>query len=131
MNKNIRIVFFLIGTIILFTDCRKFETYDCFFYTDIENSTGPLTLTIDDLNLGDLPLLKNVSSPSSDTIFKKAVHLSLKHGRYKIEAIDNNGKSKCSGTLKLRFNSHKGSTDPGVLDFAQSGNILVIRIHFD
>jgi hypothetical protein len=132
MKKYLIILVLLASTIIFLASCKKFgKTYDLYFYTNIENSSGPLTLHIDDKNIGELPLLRTTLSTKNDTIISRAIHLKLRTGSYKIVAQDKQGNVKCTGVLKFRFNSFNGATCPGVLEHAMSGRILVTRIFFD
>jgi hypothetical protein len=119
-------------TIIALADCKKTgNTYDVYFYTSIENSTGLLTLQLDDRTIGELPFFQTTLSAKNDTIIHKAIHLKLKTGKYKIVVHDNQGNVKCSGVLKFRFNSFNGATNPGVLEHAMSGKVLITRIFFE
>ncbi len=131
MNRYITKLLILTSTIIFLTNCKKIgKTYDVFFYTNIETPTGPLSLNLDNKNIGELPILKTTLSTNNDTIKSNAIHLKLKTGRYKIQAKDSQGIIKFSGTLIFRFNNVEGSSkNPGAIEYAMSNNILALRIH--
>ena len=117
--------------IVVLTNCKKLgKDYDTYFYTDIENSYGPLTLYVDGENRGELPNLKTSVSPGNDTIINNALHLTLKSGRYKIEGKDDQGNVKCSGTLKFRTNSLSCSGTMGGQATASSGKIIVTKLNY-
>ncbi|MBK7310351.1 MAG: hypothetical protein IPI93_06055 [Sphingobacteriaceae bacterium] len=129
-NHFIKLVL-LASTIIVLTNCNKLgKDFDNYFYTDIENSAGPLTLFIDGKNKGGLPYLKTSVSPTNDTIINHALHLTLKSGKYKIEAKDNQGNLKCSFTLKFRSNLLSTSGTIGRQTTAASGKIVVTKLNY-
>ena len=131
MKKHFIKLVLLALTIIVMTKCKKIgKDFDTYFYTDIENLAGPLTLFIDGRNKGELPNLKTSVSPTNDTVISNALHLILKSGRYKIEAKDNQGNLKCSGTLKFRSNSLSGSNTMGGQETSTSGKIVVTKLNY-
>ena len=131
MKKQFIRLLLLASTIIVLTNCKKFgKDYDNYFFTDIENSAGPLTLFIDGKNKGELPNLKTSVSPTNDTVINNALHLILKSGKYKIEAKDNQGNVKCSGTLKFRLNSLSTSGTMGGQATASSGKTIVTKLNY-
>ena len=131
MKKHFIKLILFASTIIVLTNCKKFgKDFDTYFYTDIENSAGPLTLFVDGKNKGELPNLKTSVSPTNDTIINNALHLTLKSGKYKIEAKDNQGNVKCSGTLKFRSNSLSGSSTMGGQATATSGKTVVTKLNY-
>ena len=131
MKKYLIKLILFASTIIVLTNCKKFgKDFDTYFYTDIENSAGPLTLFVDGKNKGELPNLKTSVSPTNDTVINNALHLILKSGRYKIEAKDNQGNLKCSGTLKFRSNSLSGSNTMGGQETSTSGKIVVTKLNY-
>lgn len=132
MTRNLKYILLLGITIIFLTGCKKIgKTYDVYFYTAIENSSGLLTLYLDNKNVGELPCLKTALLTKNDTITGNAIHLKLKTGKYKLVAKDKQGNVKFSGTLIFRFNKVNGSSDSGALEYAMSKNILITRIYFE
>ncbi|MBA3681640.1 MAG: hypothetical protein H0W73_10830 [Bacteroidetes bacterium] len=114
MRKSLSKMFILVSTLFVLTNCKKLgKTYDGYFYTDIENPSGPLYLYVDDAYKGELPNLKTRLAPNNDTLLNQALHLSLKSGRYKIVGKDAQGSVKSSGTLKFRSYSTSGSSTIG------------------
>jgi len=131
MKKQFIRLLLLASTIIVLTNCKKFgKDYDNYFFTDIENSAGPLTLFIDGKNKGELPNLKTSVSPTNDTVINNALHLILKSGKYKIEAKDNQGNVKCSGTLKFRTNRLSGSSTMGGQETSTLDKIVVTKLNY-
>src|SRR6478609_6115690 len=126
MRKGgIRLILF-VSTLLVLTNCKKFgETYDVYFYTDIENPTGPLTLSLDGKTYGELPLIKAIQHTGNDTILNNAIHLRLRTGKYDILVRDNRGNIKCSGDLKFRFNNFNGATNEGALVYAMSNKSMI------
>jgi hypothetical protein len=117
--------------VVVLVNCKKFgKEYDTYFYTDIENTSGPLTLYVDGENKGALPNLKTSVSPGNDTVINNALHLNLRSGRYKIEGKDDQGNVKCSGTLKFRTNSLNCSSTMGGQATASSGKIIVTKLNY-
>jgi hypothetical protein len=131
MKKHFIKLILFASTIIVLTNCKKigkdFETY---FYTDIENSAGPLTLFVDGKNKGELPNLKTSISTTNDTIINNALHLTLKSGKYKIEAKDNQGNVKVSGHVKFRTNATGTGGTMGGIATASSNKIIVNKLNY-
>ena len=131
MKKSILKLTLLLSTIIVLTNCKKFgKEHDTYFYTGVDNTTGPLTLFIDGKDRGQLPTLKVIISPSNDTIIKNALHLTLNSGKYKFEAKDSQGNLKCSGTLKFKSNSLSGSSTMGSQETSSSGKVVVTKLSY-
>lgn len=131
MKKQLIKLILFVSTMIVLTNCQKFgQNYATYFYTDIENKAGPLTLFVDGKSKGELPNLKTSLSPTNDTIINHALHLTLKSGKYKIEAKDSHGTLKYSGTLKFRSNSMGGSSTKGGQATASSGKTVVTKLNY-
>lgn len=131
MKKHFIKLILFASTIIVLTNCKKIgKDYDNYFFTDIENSAGPLILFIDGKNKGELPNLKTSVSPTNDTVINNALHLILKSGKYKIEAKDSQGNLKCSGTLKFRTNSLNGSSTMGGQETSTLDKIVVTKLNY-
>lgn len=122
---------FLALAIVSLSNCKKVgKTYDAYFYTGNEISDGYLILELDNKIVGQVPSLKTTLTVNNDTIRNKALHLKLKSGKYKISVQDNFGNVKCSGVFNCRFNNYNGATNPGVLEYAMTNDVIVTRIHF-
>ena len=131
MKKQLIKLILFASTIIVLTNCKKYgQDFDTYFYTDIQNSAGPLILFVDDKNKGELPNLKTSVSATNDTIINNALHLTLKSGKYKIEAKDSQGNLKCSGTLKFRSNSIGTTGTMGGQATASSGKTIVTKLNY-
>jgi hypothetical protein len=131
MKKRFITLILFASTIIVQTNCKKFgKDFETFFYTDGENSAGPLTLFVDAENKGELPNLKTSVSSTNDTVINNALHLKLKSGKYKIEAKDRQGNLKFSGTLKFRSNSVGGSSTMGGQEIVSSDKIVVTKLNY-
>ena len=131
MKKHFIKLILLASTIIVLTNCKKFgKTFDTYFYTDIENTAGPLYLYIDGNSKGELPNLKTSLSPTNDTIINNALHLRLRSGKYKIEGKDNQGTVKVSGYIKFRTNAVGNGSTMGGLGTASSDKVIVNNINY-
>ncbi len=131
MKKHFIKLMLFVSTFILLTNCKKLGSdYDTYFYTDVENSDGALTLFVDGKNKGELPNLKTSVSATNDTIINNALHLTLKSGKYKIETKDSKGNTKSSGTIKFNRNSLRGSSTMGGQSSASTGNKVVTKLNY-
>jgi hypothetical protein len=131
MRKQFSKCLVFAALMVALVNCKKFgKDHETYFYTDIENASGPLTLYVDGENKGQLPNLKTSVSPSNDTVINNALHLTLRSGRYKIEAKDDQGNVKCAGALKFRANSLNCSSTMGGQATASSGKIIVTKLNY-
>lgn len=121
----------LLASAIVLTNCKKYgKTFDTYFYTDMENSNGPLFLYIDGDTKGELPNLKTTLSPANDTILSNALHFRLRSGKYKIEGKDHDGTLKFSGYLKFRPGSIGTGGTMGGSGTSAAGNVIVTKIFY-
>jgi hypothetical protein len=129
-HQFIKVILFTAGVMVL-VNCKRFgKDHNAYFFTDVENNGGHLTLFIDGKNKGELPNLKTSVSPGNDTVLTQALHLILSPGRYKLEAKDDQGNVKCSGLIKFRSNSLNNSCTMGSQATSRSGNTIVAKLSY-
>lgn len=132
MKKKILKLILLASTILILTNCKKYgKDHESYFYTDIDSSSVPLTLFIDGENKGVLPNFQTSNFPSNDTILNNALKLSLKSGKYKIEAKDYLGNIKCSGVMKFRSNKISAINTIGAYSLANNGSKIVVELNIE
>jgi len=130
MLKQLSRIAIFISVVVIVTNCKKFgKPFDTYFFTDIESTAGPLQLFVDGNNKGHLPDLKTSMSPDNDTIIRQALHLTLKAGKYHLQAKDSlsNVISEC--TLKFSSTSTRLSGGKGGQATSSSSDRLVTKFY--
>jgi hypothetical protein len=99
--------------VFLFSHCRKENTvYQGYFYSLNSQDEARLNLFIDGENKGELPFIKHQAGFTSDSIKYHALKLPFYSGKHKLEAKDQNGQIRSSGTVSVSKN--KSSSRGGV-----------------
>jgi hypothetical protein len=118
--------------IIGLSSCRKDNIEHVFyFYTSIDTAKIELKLYIDGNYKG---ILKNPSitpdCSSPDSILSSLIIDQFPYGKYKIEARDESGEIRSSGTMKFKKNSmsSSGNGDNGGLSILGTDNCIIVDI---
>lgn len=122
----------LASIIISLSSCKKENTEHVFyFYTNTDTANTELNLYIDGNYKG---ILKNTSfapdCSSPDSILSSLIIDQFPYGKYKIEARDESGEVKASGTMKFKKNSMSsiGNGDNGGLSILGTDNCIIVDI---
>ena len=103
----------LLATVFLFAQCQKDETiHTTHFWTSKSTPEEQLTLFVDGALMGPLPYFSTNLTCSNDSLKAKAFQMTLKSGKYYLEAKDNQGEVRSSGTIKI---SESGMSSSGGL----------------
>lgn len=116
-------------TTIVLSNCEKYrQQHETYFFSNMDLNASPLTLFIDGENKGGVPHFKTVSSPANDTILKNALKLTLKSGKYKMEAKDIQGNLKCAANIKFTNNKINVTSTLGAVSVLGSGSEVIIEL---
>lgn len=88
------------------SDCNKGPEFDCFFYQKID-SLQDLRLFVEGADKGKLPFSSSEFNCDSAAQKSKALHLTLREGKYSIVAMDQAGNTRSAGTVSMKQNGRK------------------------
>jgi hypothetical protein len=130
MKKLILVSFALIAGGAMFMRCQKDDTvFDCYFYTTNDTSTTTLSLYVDDVLKGELPMLAD-HPECGDSILANALHLQLTAGKYEFVARDQDDKKKCLSDVKFNMDLIDTFAKVGFLYTHDSGTCIVFGLYF-
>jgi hypothetical protein len=116
--------------LLVFTQCKKDDSqYNVYFSTSVSVTDSTWTLFVSGDNKGLLtnPTAEfNCSSP--DSVLSKYIFLQLAAGNYQIEAKDESGSIKSSGTLKLSKDEVSGSGTEGGMQVQPADGCVVVKV---
>lgn len=117
--------------VLLLLYCRKDDKiYNTYVYTANTIDQGRLSLYIDDAYRGEIPYLGSKLTCDNDTLKQKALFLTLKSGKYKIVAKDQQGSEKSSATLKISERRLSSKSRMGSQEMSSQGDCLIIRLDY-
>jgi hypothetical protein len=120
-------IIFILAIAAFVSSCKKEKmTMNTFYYTST-TETSALTLFIDDVNEGVLPVIDEKPDPNSATQKATALHIPVPSGSHRVEA------RKADGTVvsssKMTFTEHKmgcGGSIGGSSVSANGGNETIM-----
>ncbi|MDI1234148.1 MAG: hypothetical protein PSX81_07700 [bacterium] len=116
-------------TILLLTQCKKEEvTYKAYFYTMEPTSEIQLSLYIDGKYQDKIPYLHSRLSFDNDTLKQKALLLTIKCGKHKLDVKDSQGNLKSSGIMKITKNKTSLSGRTGEQEINRQNGCLIVRL---
>jgi len=128
--KRFTRLFILASILLVFTQCEKDDSqYNVYFSTSVSvtDSTWTLYLDNDDKGLLINPTAEYNCS-SQDSVLSKYIFLRLTAGSYLIEAKDESGTIKSSGTLKLSKDQVSGNGTVGGMQVQPSDGCVVVKV---
>lgn len=127
--KTILKLAFLSAIPLVLSNCKKDKNYQSYFYTDVKSDT-PLYLYVDEEYKGKLPVMTVKPTFENDTLKQKALYLTLKTGKYKIEAKDADGSVMSSGTVKFCENKAASTGKAGGQSVDISKDVVIVGLRY-
>ncbi|MBL7902277.1 MAG: hypothetical protein JNK73_09795 [Bacteroidia bacterium] len=122
----------LIVVSLCFLQCKKDNSnYQGYFYSKVPGDDAQLTLYLDGHIQGLLPFVKTDSIGfTADSIKKYALKLNVQEGKHKLEAKDQNGLTRSSGSFKVTKNKTSSSGNIGGHELILENGELRVGIYF-
>jgi len=121
---------FVLPLLIMFavvSGCRKNDTlFNAYFWTSVDTTQSRLSLFVDGEPKGPLPYLEN--EPSCGDVH--ALALTLRSGKYRIEARDEHGTVRSQQTCKITEHKLSASGTVGGERAKTDGHCLVIGLFY-
>lgn len=121
----------LAGMVFMFSECKKDETiYQAYFYTLESPDEARLFLFVDEESKGELPFIQHYAGFTADSIKSHALKLPLSSGKHKLEAKDQNGQVRSSGSIRVSSNKLSSSGKVGGQELIMENNELRVGLSF-
>jgi hypothetical protein len=129
---SVKAILCFLGISLFFLQCKKDDTrYQGYFYSKNPTKDVQLTLYLDGQIQGQLPYVKTDSLGfTSDSIKTYSMKINVAAGKHKVEAKDQHGTTRSSGSFKVTKNKTSSSGSTGGQELVLENSELRVGISF-